>query len=175
MAIYKYKNLIPSIGKNTFIADSVDIIGDVKIGDGVSVWFNSVLRGDVAPITIGDNTNVQDCSMIHVDRKLPTVIGSGVTIGHKVTLHGCNIGNNCLIGMDSVILDHVIIGENSLVAAGSIVTPGKKFPPRSFIMGSPAKLVRELSADEVDKYGNHFEVYSKLATTYIDGDLVKLD
>ena len=175
MAIYQYKDLIPTVGKNTFIADSVDIIGDVKIGDGVSIWFNSVLRGDVAPITIGDNTNVQDCSMIHVDRELPTIIGSGVTIGHKVTLHGCTIGNNCLIGMDSVVLDHVEIGENSLVAAGSVVTPGKKFPPRSLIMGSPAKLVRELSVDEANKYGKHFEVYSELAATYRDGDLKKLD
>ncbi len=175
MAHYEFDGLRPSIGKDAFIAESVDLIGDVRIADGASVWFQSVLRGDVAPISIGKNTNIQDCTMIHVDRGVPTVIGDGVTVGHKVTLHGCTVGDNCLIGMDSVILDHVEIGENSLVAAGSVVPPGKKFPPRSMIMGSPAKLIRELTEEEVQKYGNHYKVYSELASSYLTSTLKKID
>ncbi len=158
--IYKFKEYEPTIGDKTWIAPSADVIGDVTIGEDCSIWFGTVIRGDVHYIKIGDRTSVQDCSMIHVthhkgnDRNkegdgTPTIIGDDVTIGHRVMLHGCTIENACLIGMSATILDGAVIGKESIVGAGSLVTKGKKFPPRSLIMGSPAKVVRELSDEEV--------------------------
>ncbi len=166
MTIYKFKDFDPNIEQAGFIAKDCSIIGDVTLGKNVNVWFQTVLRGDVAPISIGDNTNVQDLSMLHVAHNGPLVIGKNVTIGHKVTLHACTIGDSCLIGMDSVVLDFAQIGENCVVGAGSVVTPGKVFPPRSLIIGSPAKVVRELTEDEISQYGNHYSVYLDLAKEY---------
>lgn len=147
----------PDIDKSAFIAPSADIIGEVTIGKDSSVWFGCVVRGDIHKIEIGARTNIQDLSMLHVthftkeDRSdgNPTIIGDDVTIGHRVMLHGCEIQNACLIGMSATILDGAVIGEESIVGAGSLVTKNKKFPPRSLIMGSPAKLIRELSDEEV--------------------------
>ncbi len=158
--IHKFKNYEPTIGKDTWVAPSADVIGDVEIGEDCSIWFGTVIRGDVHYIKIGDRTSVQDCSMLHVthhkgeDRKKqgdgsPTIIGNDVTIGHRVMLHGCTIEDACLIGMSATILDNAVIGKESIVGAGSLVTKGKKFPPRSLIMGSPAKVVRELTDEEV--------------------------
>ena len=147
----------PDIDKSAFIAPSADIIGEVTIGKDSSVWFGCVVRGDIHKIEIGARTNIQDLSMLHVthftkeDRSdgNPTIIGDDVTIGHRVMLHGCEIQNACLIGMSATILDGAVIGEESIVGAGSLVTKNKKFPPRSLIMGSPAKRIRELSDEEV--------------------------
>ncbi|WP_428737945.1 gamma carbonic anhydrase family protein [Sulfurimonas sp.] len=158
--IYDFKNYSPKIGNNTWIAPSADVIGDVEIGEDCSIWFGTVVRGDVHYIKIGDRTSIQDLSMVHIthhkgeDRQKqgdgsPTIIGNDVTVGHKVMLHGCTIEDACLIGMSATILDDAVIGKESIVGAGSLVTKGKKFPPRSLIMGSPAKVVRELSDDEV--------------------------
>jgi len=156
--IQNYKDYKPTIGKNTWIADSADVIGDVEIGEDCSIWFGTVIRGDVHFIKIGDRVSVQDLSMIHVthykkERKVgdgtPTIVGNDVTIGHRVMLHGCIIEDACLIGMSATILDGAVIGKESIVGAGSLVTKNKKFPPRSLIMGSPAKVVRELTDDEV--------------------------
>lgn len=158
--IYKFKEYEPKIGDKTWIAPSADVIGDVEIGEDCSIWFGTVIRGDVHYIKIGDRTSVQDCSMVHVthhkgnDRYkegdgTPTIIGNDVTIGHRVMLHGCTIEDACLIGMSATILDGAVIGKESIVGAGSLVTKGKKFPPRSLIMGSPAKAVRELTDEEV--------------------------
>jgi len=148
----------PQLGKNLFIAPSADIIGEVEIGDDSSIWFGCVIRGDVHYIKIGKRTSIQDLSMVHVthfkkeDRSdgNPTIIGDDVTVGHRVMLHGCEVKNACLIGMSATILDGAVIGEESIVGAGALVTKNKKFPPRSLIMGSPAKVVRELSDEEVD-------------------------
>ena len=147
----------PDIDKSAFIAPSADIIGEVTIGKDSSVWFGCVVRGDIHKIEIGARTNIQDLSMLHVthftkeDRSdgNPTIIGDDVTIGHRVMLHGCEIQNACLIGMSATILDGAVIGEESIVGAGSLVTKNKKFPPCSLIMGSPAKRIRELSDEEV--------------------------
>jgi carbonic anhydrase/acetyltransferase-like protein (isoleucine patch superfamily) len=139
----------PSIPTSAFIAPGAHIIGNVMLGENSSVWFGAVLRGDVNKITIGEFTNVQDGTVIHVTKGgHSTIIGARVTIGHKAILHACTVGNDCLIGMGSILLDGVEIGEGSVVAAGALVTPGKKFPPGSMILGSPAKLVRPLRPDE---------------------------
>jgi carbonic anhydrase/acetyltransferase-like protein (isoleucine patch superfamily) len=143
--LHKYKNLMPKLGKNTFVASSADVIGDVTCGEDCSIWFGSVVRGDVHYIKIGDRVSIQDLSMVHVTHYKkedksdgnPTIIGDDVTIGHRVMLHGCTIQNACLIGMSATILDGAVIGEESIVGAGSLVTKNKVFPPRSLIMGSP--------------------------------------
>ncbi len=160
MPLYNYKDTSPKVGKNSWIAPSADVIGDVTIGEECSIWFSTVIRGDVHYITIGDRTSIQDLSMVHIthhkgeDRHkagdgTPTIIGSDVTIGHRVMLHGCIIEDACLIGMSATILDGAVIGKESIVGAGSLVTKNKIFPPRSLIMGSPAKVVRSLSDEEV--------------------------
>ncbi len=155
--IMSFEDNTPQIGKGAFIASSADIIGEVDIGEDSSVWFGCVIRGDINNIKIGKRTNIQDLSMVHVDHYIlpdktdghPTIIGDDVTIGHKVMLHGCIVGNACLIGMSSTILDGAVIGEESIVGAGSLVTKDKKFPPRSLIVGSPAKAIRTLNDDEI--------------------------
>lgn len=139
----------PVIPATAWIADSADVIGDVTMGDHVSIWFQAVVRGDVHWIRIGDYTNVQDGSVLHVSHGYaPLTIGARVTIGHKALLHGCTIGDDCLIGMGSVILDHVEVGEGSIVAAGALLPPGKKYPAGHLILGSPAKAVRPVTAEE---------------------------
>ena len=155
--IMEFQGVQPSIASDVFIAPSADIIGDVTIGEQSSVWFGCVIRGDVNSIKIGKRTSIQDLSMIHVthfkkeDRSdgFATIIGDDVTIAHRVMLHGCTIEDACLIGMSATILDGAIIGKESIVGANSLVTKNKNFPPQSLIMGNPAKVVRELSDEEV--------------------------
>lgn len=159
MAIYSYKNFVPSLGEGCFIAPSADVIGQVNLGDHCSLWFGVVARGDINCITIGENTNVQDMTMLHVVEEIPLVIGKNVSIGHKAVVHACTIEDSCLIGMGAVILDGALIRENSVVAAGSVVPPGKEYPPGSMIMGSPAKVVRPLRPEELTGYGNHYQSY----------------
>lgn len=173
--IMPYQGITPDIATSTFIAPSADIIGDVSIGEGSSVWFNCVIRGDVNIIRIGKNTNIQDLSMLHVTHYTkedksdgsPTIIGDNVTIGHHVMIHGCTIENTCLIGMSSTILDGAVIGEESIVGAGSLVTKGKKFPPRSLIMGNPAKWVRTLTDEEVASLYKSAQNYVKFMQSYL--------
>ncbi|WP_434637755.1 gamma carbonic anhydrase family protein [Sulfurimonas sp. NW7] len=155
--LHVYKNITPTIGNRSWIAPSADVIGDVSCGEDCSVWFGCVVRGDVHYIKIGNRVNIQDLSMIHVTHYKkedksdgnPTIIEDDVTIGHRVMLHGCTIEKACLIGMSATILDGAVIGKESIVGAGSLVTKNKVFPPRSLIMGSPAKVVRELSEEEI--------------------------
>ena len=164
--ILKFKNFYPQIEKSAWIAPSADLIGDIHIGENSSVWFGCVIRADVNEVRIGKNTNIQDLSCIHTDTNSKTIIGDNVTIGHKVMLHGCKIENNCLIGMSATILDNAVIGEGSIVGANSLVTYGKVFPPRSLIMGSPAKVVRELSEDEVNNLIEHAKHYVDYKNEY---------
>lgn len=174
--VIKYQEYTPKIGKNTWIAETSSVIGDVTIGEDSAIWFGTVVRGDVHSIIIGDRTNVQDLSMIHTthhksrERRMddgnPTIIGNDVTVGHRVMLHGCTIEDACLIGMSATILDGAVIGRESIVGAGSLVTKGKKFPPRSLIMGSPAKVVRELTDDEVKELYASAERYVKFKNSY---------
>jgi carbonic anhydrase/acetyltransferase-like protein (isoleucine patch superfamily) len=155
--IINFKDYTPEIGKRTWVADSADVIGRCKIGEDSSIWFQVAIRADVHFITIGSRTSIQDGSMIHVTHHKkddmsdghPTVVGDDVTVGHKVMLHGCTIEDACLIGMSATILDGAVIGKESIVGAGSLVTKNKVFPPRSLIMGSPAKVIRKLSDEEV--------------------------
>ncbi len=166
MSILRYNNFYPVIPESCFIAESADIIGRIFLGESVNIWFNTVLRGDTNEIKIGENTNVQDLSMLHVDSGFPLIIGKNVTIGHSVALHGCTIHNSTLIGIGSIVLDGVVIGENSLVAAGSLLPPGKIYPAGHLIKGYPAKAVRELSDEERVKYANHYKTYIGLSREY---------
>jgi carbonic anhydrase/acetyltransferase-like protein (isoleucine patch superfamily) len=140
----------PEIGQDTYVAPSADVIGDVKIGKGCSIWFNTTLRGDVMPIVIGDDTNIQDNAVIHgTYNKCGAVIGNKVTVGHSVILHGCKIGDLCLIGMGAIVMDQAEIPPRSIVAAGSLVTEDSKFPEGHLILGRPAKAVRPLNEKEL--------------------------
>ncbi len=154
--ILKYKNYEPKIDKSAFIAQSADVIGRAEISNDASIWFATVIRADVNFIKIGARSNIQDGSVVHVTHSdesnsfgYPVVVGNDCTIGHNVILHGCTIEDGCLIGMGSTVLDDAVIGKESLVGAGSLVTKGKKFPPRSLIIGSPARLIRTLTDEEV--------------------------
>lgn len=164
--ILKFKEFYPVIHPKAWIAPSADLIGNIEIGEDSSVWFGCVIRSDVNEVRIGKNTNIQDLSMIHTDTDSKTIIGDNVTVGHKVMLHGCKIEDNCLIGMSATILDNAVIGEGSIVGANSLVTYGKVFPPKSLIMGSPAKLVRELSDEEVENLKNHAMHYVEYKNNY---------
>ncbi len=175
--IHDYKEMTPKIGNYSWIAPSADVIGEVEIGEHCSIWFGAIVRGDVHFIKIGDRTNIQDLSMIHVThykkhRKIgdgyPTIIGNDVTIGHRVMLHGCVIEDACLIGMSATILDGAVIGRESIVGAGSLVTKNKVFPPRSLIMGSPAKVVRSLTDEEVKELYASAKRYMKFKNDYMD-------
>lgn len=173
--ILEYRGMKPEIADGVFIAPSADLIGDIRIGSNSSIWFGCVIRADIHSIYIGSNTNIQDLSMIHVDHYTkddksdghPTYIGDDVTIGHKVMLHGCTVGNACLIGMSSTIMDGALIGKESIVAAGSLVTKNKIFPPRSLIMGSPAIVVRELGKKEIDAIYKSAENYINYKNFYL--------
>ncbi|MBC7690891.1 MAG: gamma carbonic anhydrase family protein [Methylotenera sp.] len=148
--ILPWRGKWPEIHETAFIAPSADIIGDVKIGTSSSVWFQCVIRGDVHSITIGSRTNVQDHSMLHVTRrKSKLVIGDDVTIGHRVTLHGCTIGNRILLGMGAIVLDDAVVGDDCIVGAGTLITKGTVVPPGSLIVGSPGKVVRKLKPEEI--------------------------
>lgn len=157
--ILEYKGKSPCLKEGSWVAPSAVVIGNVEVGEDSSIWFGCVVRGDVNYIHIGKRTNIQDLSMIHVthykkeDRSdgYPTIIGDDVTIGHRVMLHGCTIEDSCLIGMSATILDGAVIGKESIVGAGALVTGGKIFPPRSLILGSPAKVVRQLTDKEVEE------------------------
>lgn len=166
--IQSYRDKSPKIHETAFIADNAVIVGDVEIGEQSSVWFGSILRGDVNFIRIGQRTNVQDASIIHVTTALfPTILENEITVGHRATLHGCMVESNCLIGIGAILLDGVHVGENSLVAAGSLVTPNTVIPPRSLVMGSPAKVKRELSEDEIHNLKHFWQNYVGLTADYL--------
>ncbi|WLV23838.1 gamma carbonic anhydrase family protein [Aciduricibacillus chroicocephali] len=146
--IHRFKDNVPIIDESVFVAHDAVIIGDVVIGEESSIWFKTVIRGDVAPTRIGKRVNIQDLSLIHQSKGMPVIIEDDVTVGHQVTLHACTIRKNALIGMGSVILDGAEIGENAFIGAGSLVAPGKKIPPNTLALGRPAKPVRELTEED---------------------------
>ena len=150
MAVYQLDDDTPDIAPDAWVADSAEVIGRVVLGAQASVWYGAVLRGDNARISIGRASNVQDGSVLHTDDGKPLVIGDGVTIGHQVMLHGCTVGDGSLIGIQSVVLNGARIGKNSIVGAGSLVTEGKEFPDGALIVGSPAKVVRMLTAEQIE-------------------------
>jgi carbonic anhydrase/acetyltransferase-like protein (isoleucine patch superfamily) len=150
MAIYELDGKQPQVAATAWVADSAQVMGAVNLHAGASVWFGSVLRGDTETIEIGEGSNIQDGSVLHADHGKPLVVGKHVTVGHMVMLHGCTIGDESLIGIGAVVLNGAKIGRNCLVGAGSLVTEGKEFPDGSMIMGSPAKVVRELSSEQIE-------------------------
>ncbi|MCL2481788.1 MAG: gamma carbonic anhydrase family protein [Spirochaetaceae bacterium] len=160
--IYKFKDKAPDINKAAFVAASADIIGEVTVGEDSTIWFNSVLRGDIAPVVVGKGTNIQEGSVLHVEENTPCIVGDNVTIGHGAIIHGTKIGNRSLIGMGAIILSNSEIGEDSVVGAGALVTEGKIFPPRSLIVGAPARKIREISDSDIERLKKGAEEYIKL-------------
>jgi carbonic anhydrase/acetyltransferase-like protein (isoleucine patch superfamily) len=146
-----YLDRNPTLHGTVFVAEGARVIGDVEIGEESSVWFNAVVRGDTSTVRIGARTNIQDGAVVHTDTGRPCTIGDDCTIGHNAVIHGCTIGNGCLIGMGAIVLSGSVVGDESLLAAGALVPEGKEFAARSLLVGSPAKLVRTLSDDEVDR------------------------
>ena len=149
MAIYELDGQAPKLAASAWVADSAQVIGMVDLGDDVSVWFGTVIRGDSEQIRIGRGSNVQDGSVLHADPGIPLSLGENVSIGHQVMLHGCTIGDGSLIGIGAVVLNHAKIGKNCLVGAGALVTEGKEFPDGSMILGSPAKVARPLTPEQM--------------------------
>ena len=165
--IRPFNNIAPKIHETAFVSDDSIIIGDVEIGENASVWFGSVLRGDVNFIRIGAGTNIQDGTVIHVSSKdHPTILEHRITVGHRVTLHACYIETGCLIGIGSIILDGARIGKDSIVAAGSLVTPNTHIPPGSMVMGSPAKVKRPLTDAEIAGIQENVQSYIDLSALY---------
>lgn len=165
--IRPFNNIFPRVHDTAFVTDDAIVIGDVEIGEDSSVWFGSIIRGDVNHIRIGARTNIQDGCVIHVSSKIhPTILEDQITVGHRVTLHGCHIESGCLIGIGSIVMDGVRVGANSLVAAGSLLTPGTQVPPRSLAIGSPARVKRELTEDELTFLDRSWRNYVELKARY---------
>jgi carbonic anhydrase/acetyltransferase-like protein (isoleucine patch superfamily) len=169
MAIYQLDQHVPQIDASAWIAKSADVMGSVSLAANTSVWFNAVIRGDTETISIGEGSNVQDLAVIHADNGMPVVVGKHVTVGHKVMLHGCTIGDESLIGIGAIVLNGVRIGKNCLVGAGSLVTEGKEFPDGSMILGSPAKVVRQLSPEQIEGLRASARHYIQNAQRYLAG------
>lgn len=166
--ILHYNNIHPALGKNVFLAPNATIIGDVRLGEECSVWFNTVIRGDVNYIRIGPRTNIQDLCMCHVTfEKWPLIIGEGVTVGHSAALHGCVIKDHCLIGMGARVLDGAQVGPRALVAAGAVVREGFIVPEHTLVAGNPAVVKRELRAEEIENLVASAERYVKYKNIYL--------
>ncbi len=149
MPVFKLADKEPRIAESAWIAPNATVIGDVRLGENCSIWWNATLRGDNDPIEIGANSNIQDGSVLHTDEGVPMKIGANVTVGHLVMLHGCTVGDGSLIGIGAVILNRAVIGKGCIVGANTLIPEGKVFPDHVLIVGSPGKVVRELSAEEV--------------------------
>jgi carbonic anhydrase/acetyltransferase-like protein (isoleucine patch superfamily) len=150
MAVYQLDDRIPQIDSTAWVADSAQVMGGVTLEAGASIWFGATVRGDTEHITVGEGANIQDGSVLHADHGMPLKVGKHVTVGHMVMLHGCTIGDESLIGIGAVVLNGAKIGKNCLVGAGSLVTEGKEFPDGSMIMGTPAKVVRQLTPEQIE-------------------------
>ena len=149
MPVYTIADKHPTIAASAWVAPNATVIGDVRLAEHASVWWNAVLRGDNDPIAVGENTNIQDGSVLHTDVGVPLTLGRDVTVGHLVMLHGCTVGDGSLIGIKSVILNRAVIGRNCLIGANTLIPEGKVIPDRSLVMGSPGKVLRELTDEEV--------------------------
>lgn len=165
--IQNYLNFEPQVGSNVYIAPTAIVIGRVSLGDGANVWPGAVLRADIAEIKIGAMTNIQDGTVCHVDTDQPLVVGAFVTVGHGAILHACSVGDRALIGMGAIVLNGAVVGEETIIGAGSLVPPGKKIPPRVLALGAPARVVRELTPDEIAKNQRSAEHYHELARAYM--------
>jgi carbonic anhydrase/acetyltransferase-like protein (isoleucine patch superfamily) len=158
-SLIRYKGKVPQVGERVFLAEGACLVGDVSIGDDSSVFYNAVLRGDLAEIKIGKRTNIQDNVCIHVSTGVGVCIGDEVTIGHGAVLHGCTIEDNVLVGMGAIIMDGALVMKNCIIGAGALVTAGKNFPEGSLVMGAPAQIIRTLTADEIKNVKTGVEHY----------------
>jgi gamma-carbonic anhydrase len=167
--IVAFGDVAPTLAADVYVHESAHVIGDVEIGASSSVWFHVVIRADVERVRIGRATNIQDHSTIHVNHdRFPTIVGDGVTVGHRVVLHGCTVGDHALIGIGAIVLDGAEVGSEALVGAGTLVPPGMKIPPRTLALGSPAKVIRELRAEEVARLHDSAKRYVGYAKNYRD-------
>lgn len=165
--IMDFKGATPKIHSTAYLSDDVFVIGDIEIGEDANVWFGSVVRGDVSYIRIGARTNIQDMTMIHVSSTFgPTIIEDEVTVGHRVTLHGCHVERQCLIGMGAIVMDEARIGEQSIIGAGALVSPGTIIPPRVLAIGSPARVKRDLTDEELAYLDKSWRNYVELKAHY---------
>ena len=164
--IEKYCQLLPKISDDAFIADGVRLIGDIRLEKNSNIWYNSVLRGDINFVSIGQGTNIQDNSTLHVAEEHPCIVGDFVTVGHNAILHGCVVEDNCLIGMGAIILNGAKVGENSIVGAGSIITENKVIPPNSLVIGSPGRVIRTVTSEEILAIKKSAHNYIELAANY---------
>lgn len=172
MATYRIGTSAPTVGAGAWIAPGAHVVGQVTIAAQCGVWFGAVVRGDNEPIHVGQGSNVQEGAVLHTDPGFPLSIGEGVTVGHQAMLHGCTVGDGCLIGIQAVVMNGAVLGRECLVAAGALITEGKSFPDRSLILGSPAKAVRTLSDAELEALRRSAEVYIAKAMAYAT-DLVQ--
>ena len=163
---YSLEGISVQIEGEVFIAPTATLIGNVLLKDKSSVWWGAVLRGDYERITIGERTNIQDNCIVHMDADFPVTLGNQVTVGHKAVLHGCTIGNNALIGINSVIMNDVVIGDDCLIGSNTLLTEGKQIPPRSLVVGSPGKIIRELNDEEVAEITEFSDRYVRNSKRY---------
>ena len=161
-----FNHILPSVDESCFVAESADVIGNVMLEQGANIWYNTVIRGDLEPITVGANTNIQDLCTVHTSRHFPTVIGAYVTVGHRAICHGCTIEDRVLVGMGSIILDGAYVESDVIIGAGSLVPPGKRIPSGSLVMGSPAKVVRTLTSEEIESIKQSAVHYVSLSQQY---------
>lgn len=151
MAVYSLDEYVPELGNRAWVADSAQVVGNVVLASEVSVWFNAVLRGDNEPIVVGARTNIQDGAVLHTDEGVPLTIGEDVSVGHMAMLHGCTVGDGSLIGMHATILNRAVIGKHCLIGAKTLIPEGKVIPDRSLVVGTPGRIIRELSDEEVER------------------------
>lgn len=163
---YSLEGISVQIEGEVFVAPTATLIGNVLLKDKSSVWWGAVLRGDYERITVGERTNIQDNCIVHMDADYPVTLGNQVTVGHKAVLHGCTIGNNALIGINSVIMNDVVVGDDCLIGSNTLLTEGKQIPPRSLVVGSPGKIIRELSDDEVAEITEFSDRYVRNSKRY---------
>jgi carbonic anhydrase/acetyltransferase-like protein (isoleucine patch superfamily) len=166
MPVYRLADRNPQVHPTAWIAPNATVIGDVRLGAGASIWWNAVLRGDNDPIAIGENSNIQDGSVLHTDEGVPLTLGRDVTVGHMVMLHGCTIGDGSLIGIGAIVLNRAVIGRDCLIGAGSLIPEGKVIPDRSLVIGSPGKVMRELTDEEVARLRHAARHYVDNAQRY---------
>ena len=169
--IKAFKDKVPNVHESCFVASNAVIIGGVTLEKDANVWFSAVIRGDSENITIGEGSNVQDCAVLHCDHGFPLTIGSNVTVGHSAVIHGCNLGDNVMIGMHATLLNGCVIGEGSIIGAGALVCEGQVIPPNSLVVGIPAKVVRETSAEQVEGIINNAQHYVEIAKEYKEAAL----
>ncbi|MDR1661010.1 MAG: gamma carbonic anhydrase family protein [Azoarcus sp.] len=169
MGIYALDGHKPRIGEGCWITHTATVIGDVRLGRDVSIWYNVVIRGDNAPIAIGDGANIQDGAILHNDEGVPLTIGAGVTVGHMAMLHGCTIGDGCLIGINAVVLNHAVLGKACLIGANALIPEGKAIPDRSLVVGSPGRVLRTLTDDEIARLRDNARRYVENARRFRAG------